>query len=152
MPQQLVTPMRILCRDLFDGLPDACTSAFAAIESRVSYGVGAALFTEGQRVEALFVIHSGVVVVAHNGNDGPRNSLTATPGEVLGLSEAMTGKAYEATARALELSEVGVIARSDLLAFLTTHGEFAMRLVRVLSANLNTALTCLHDLSVTVQA
>jgi CRP/FNR family transcriptional regulator len=63
----------------------------------------------------------------------------AVPGEVLGLSAALSDAAYEVTAEALEEVQVAVVRRKDLLRFLHEHREACLQVVNLLSQDLHVA-------------
>ena len=53
----------------------------------------------------------------------------ASPGEVLGLSAAVSGGRYEVTAEALERVQVAAVRRKDLLHFLHEHRDVCLQVV-----------------------
>ena len=63
----------------------------------------------------------------------------AGPGEVLGLSAALSGKSYEVTAEMLDDAQVAFIRRKQLLRFLREHREACLQVVHLLSQDLHVA-------------
>jgi CRP/FNR family cyclic AMP-dependent transcriptional regulator len=63
----------------------------------------------------------------------------AVPGEVLGLSAALSGTAYEVTAELLEDARVAMVKRKELLSFLREHREASLHVVDLLSQDLHIA-------------
>ncbi len=149
----LGVPVHMLHEDLFKGLPESTIQDFAAIESRLFYPSGTALFTADETASAFFIIHRGSVGVSGlDWQEGLAGSATSPAGEVLGLSAALAGDSYRASARTLESSEIGLVDRSEFLEFLNTHSEFALRLVALLSEGLTSALDHLRALPPAVEA
>jgi CRP-like cAMP-binding protein len=153
MTHPLTVPLHVFHEDLFRDLPASTATDFAAIESRVFYAGHTPLFDGDQTAAALFVIHNGSVVLSHSGlGAGPAGSTTSFAGEILGLSATVAGEPYQASAWTLELSEIGLISRDDLLDFLNAHGDFAFGLVRILSDGLANALDHLRALPPAAEA
>jgi len=63
----------------------------------------------------------------------------AVPGEVLGLSAALSGTAHEVTAELLDNARVAMVKRKDLLTFLSEHREACLHVVTLLSQDLHVA-------------
>jgi CRP/FNR family transcriptional regulator len=63
----------------------------------------------------------------------------AVPGEVLGLSAALSGSPYEVTAELLDNARVAMVKRKDLLSFLREHREACLHVVTLLSQDLHIA-------------
>ncbi len=146
-------PVHVFHEDLFRGLKGSAGEDFAAIETRAFYTAGVSLFEADEPAFGLFVVHRGSVAVSNsNWEEGLAGCSTFLAGEVLGLSAAVSGEAYQASARTLELSEIGMVSRADFLEFLATHGEFAFRVVGLLSDSLNSACDHLRALPPAIQA
>jgi CRP/FNR family cyclic AMP-dependent transcriptional regulator len=119
---------------LFCDLPPKALEGLDAISSTATYPKGAVLFVEGQQPRGVFILCNGRVKLSASSADGKSLILRiADPGEVVGLPGTMSGKAYEATAEALEPIQANFIARSDFLQFLRQHGEAAVRVAEILS-------------------
>jgi CRP/FNR family transcriptional regulator len=63
----------------------------------------------------------------------------AEPGEVLGLSATVSGKAYELTAETLDPCQVNFVKREDFLRFLRDHADACFRVAEQLSDKYNAA-------------
>jgi CRP/FNR family transcriptional regulator len=61
------------------------------------------------------------------------------PGEVLGLSAALSGGPYEVSAELLDNAQVAMVKRKDLLGFLREHREACLHVVDLLSQDLHIA-------------
>lgn len=98
------------------------------------------LFGEGRQPKGIFVLCDGRAKLSVCAENGKRLMLrVAGPGEVLGLSSALSGKPYEITAEALDAAQVVFVKRKDLLKFLRDHREVCMQVVHLLSGDLHNA-------------
>jgi len=104
------------------------------------YPGGALLFQEGAPSEGVFLLLRGAVKLSVGSSHGDNLLLrTASPGEVLGLSSALTGQAYELSAETTCPSQLVFIPRRDFLRFLRTHSDVCLRVVESLSNDVHTA-------------
>ena len=108
----------------FAKLSGAAMAQFEAIAPEVSRSRGEALFVEGETPRHVYVICSGRVKLSVTSREGRTAILRiAGPGEVLGISAAMSGTPHETTADAVELCRVKAIRVSDFLRFLQNYPE-----------------------------
>lgn len=108
----------------FAKLSGAAMAQFEAIAPEVSRARGEALFVEGETPRHVYVICSGRVKLSVTSREGRTAILRiAGPGEVLGISAAMSGTAHETTADAVELCRVKAIRVGDFLRFLQNFPE-----------------------------
>lgn len=108
----------------FANLSGAAGAQFEAIAPEVTRARGEALFVEGETPRHVFVICSGRVKLSVTSREGRTAILRiAGPGEVLGISAAMSGTPHETTADAVELCRVKAIRVSDFLRFLQNYPE-----------------------------
>jgi len=125
---------------LFCDLPAEALEAFDGIKTVALFPRASALFREGNVANGVFVICQGRIKLSLSSVSGKRLTLKiAGPGEVLGLSAALSGTPYEATAEALEDATVACVKRRDLVRFLRDHREAYLRVVHLLSGDLHTA-------------
>ena len=104
------------------------------------YPGGAVLFHEGAPAEGVFLLLRGAVKLSVGSSHGDNLLLrTASPGEVLGLSSALTGQGYEVTAETTSPAQLVFIPRKDFLRFLRTHSEICLRVVESLSNDVHSA-------------
>src|SRR5271157_1767570 len=109
----------ILC----DLPPDALQS-FESIKYATAYPKGAVLFVEGQSPRGIFVLCKGRVRLSICSTEGKTLILQVSdPGEVLGLSAAVSGKPYELTAETTVPCQVNFVKREDFLRFLKEHSD-----------------------------
>jgi len=104
------------------------------------YPSGAVLFQEGEPAEGIFLVCSGAVKLSVGSSHGDSLLLrSAGPGEILGLSSALTGQGYEVTAQTTTASEVAFIRRKDFLRYLREHGDVCLHVVESLSNDVQAA-------------
>lgn len=125
---------------IFCDLPLPALDAFDSIKSTILCPRNMVLFREGQAARTVFVLCEGRAKLSVCSESGRRLTLhVATPGEVLGLSAALSGSVYEATAELLDNARVACVKRKDLLNFLREHREACFRVVDLLSQDLHVA-------------
>lgn len=116
---------------------------FAVLQSmRVShaYPRGSTLFMEGQPANGVFLLCEGHVKLSTYSEDGKAIILRiAEPGEILGVSAVISGKAHEATGQVTEYCRVNFIKGSDFLSFVQTSHDAALNALHQLSRNYHRA-------------
>lgn len=111
---------------------------------------GAILFVEGQSPRGVFIICSGRVNLSTTSREGKTLILkTAEEGEALGLSAAISGVGYEATAEAATPCQLNFVDRKHLLELMQTHSELSVRAAESLSRDFQSAYRDIHDLVLT---
>lgn len=120
----------------FCDFPEELLRAFESLKYSTLFPKGAMLFVEGQSPRGLFMLCAGRVKLAAGSSDG-KSLITriAEPGEVLGLSETISGRPYMATAETLVPCQVNFIKREDFLRFLSEHHLACLRVAEHLSNN-----------------
>jgi CRP/FNR family cyclic AMP-dependent transcriptional regulator len=138
---------------LFCNLSAPSTKALEAIKSTAAYPKGALLFVEGQNSRGVFVLCHGRAKLSTSSADGKTIILKiAEPGEILGLSATVSGKAYEVTAELMEPSQANFITRQDFLNFLRDHGDASLRVAEQLSQNYHSAYEEIRSLGLSHSA
>ena len=100
---------------IFCDLPAAALQCFEGIKYATAYPKGAVLFVEGQAPRGIFVLCKGRVKLSICASDGKTLIVKiAEPGEVLGLSASVSGKAYELTAETLDPCQVNFIESNPI--------------------------------------
>ncbi|MGE0407480.1 MAG: Crp/Fnr family transcriptional regulator [Candidatus Korobacteraceae bacterium] len=138
---------------LFCDLPIPALEHLDRIKSTAAYPKGALLFLEGQAPRGIFVLCAGRAKLSTSSADGKTLILRiAQPGEVLGLSAAISGKPYEVTVEILEPAQANFVSRDHLLDFLRQHGEVAVRVAQELSNNYHSAYQEIRSLGLSSSA
>jgi CRP/FNR family transcriptional regulator, cyclic AMP receptor protein len=135
------------CRDcalrpdrVFCDLPINVLEALDSVKATIVCPRNTVLFREGQPARGVFVLCEGRAKLSVCSESGKRLTLhIAIPGEVLGLSAALSGSPYEVTAELLDNAQVAMVKRKDLLAFLREHREACLHVVDLLSQDLHIA-------------
>ncbi|HEV8525101.1 MAG TPA: Crp/Fnr family transcriptional regulator [Terriglobales bacterium] len=138
---------------LFCNLASGAIRDLETITSTGAYPKGAILFVEGQAARGVFVLCLGRAKLSTSSRDGKTIIVRiAEPGEILGLSAAVSGRPYEVTAEMLEPSQGNFVARQDFLNFLRQHGEAALRAAEQLSNNYHSAYEEIRSLGLSGSA
>jgi CRP/FNR family cyclic AMP-dependent transcriptional regulator len=118
----------------FCNMEQPTLEAFHAIAFTCAYPEGAVLYSEGDASRGAFLICHGSAKLSISSAEG-KTLITkiARAGEVLGLSSALSGHPYKATAETIEPSQVNFIRREDLHRFLGTHHQAYPSVVRQLT-------------------
>ena len=125
---------------IFCDLPASALQSFESIKYATAYPKGAVLFVEGQAPRGIFVLCKGRVKLSICATDGKTLILKiAEPGEVLGLSATVSGKAYELTAETIDPCQVNFVKREDFLRFLRDHSDACFKVAEQLSDKYNNA-------------
>ncbi|MFZ1915973.1 MAG: cyclic nucleotide-binding domain-containing protein [Terriglobales bacterium] len=125
---------------IFCDLEPEALEEFDGIKSLQSYPRGTVLFREGQTARGVFLLCEGRVRLSVCSESGRRMTLrTATAGEVLALSAALSGGVYEVTAEVVDQVQVAEVRRKDLVHFLHQHCDVCLQVVNLLSEDLHDA-------------
>jgi len=125
---------------IFCDLPPSALQAFENIKYATAYPQGAVLFVEGQLPRGIFVLCKGSVKLSINSPSGRTMIVRlAEPGEVLGLSAAISGKPYEVTAETLDPCQVNFVKRNDFLQFLKGDVEACFKVAEQLGEKYHNA-------------
>ena len=139
--------------EFFNGWSNAALEDWASLQHAHSYGPNIVLFAEKEEARGLFVVLEGEVRLSINSSEGKRLSLRiAKKGDVLGLSSALSGSAYEMTAETLYPAKVAVIARRELRGFLSRHPELYMSMTEELSRQVVLACHQLRNVGLSASA
>ena len=111
-------------RGFFCDLSPGALKSFEAIKYTSSYPAGALLFVEGQMPRGVYLLCKGRVKLAMSSADGKSIIIRiAGPGELMGLSGAMSGAPYEVSAETLEPCQVNFVKRDAFLRLLRDHQD-----------------------------
>ena len=107
--------------DFFCDLDDRSLRDFENLGFTNVYPPGSVLFSEGQHPHGIFLLCRGSVKLSVSAGDGRTLiSRIVTPGDALGLSSALTGNPFKATAETLETSHIHFVRRDDFIRFVTS--------------------------------
>jgi CRP/FNR family transcriptional regulator len=138
---------------LFCNLSPEAVQKLSKITSRATYPKGAVLFVESQEPLGVFILCNGRAKLSTSSADGRGLILRiAEPGEVLGLSGAISGKPYILTAEALEPVQANFISRQDLLQFLGEYAQAALKAAELLGENYHAAFAEVRNIGLSQSA
>lgn len=119
---------------LFCNLHAEALAELDRLKFTATYPSGSVLFREGEAPQAVLVLCQGKAKLSVASREGKTVILSiAEPGEVLGMSSAISGHPHETTAETVEPVQVTVIRRNDFLAFLERFPEVSAHAARELS-------------------
>ena len=120
----------------FCDLPQGELNRFMKLKISRTYPKGTILFLEGQPSDAVYMLCRGRVKLSTCSSDGKVVILgVAEPGDILGLSAALTSSEYEMTAEVIDACQLSSIKSTDLLHFLEDCPEACLKAARQLSRN-----------------
>lgn len=124
----------------FCDLPGEFLQTFEALKYSTVYPKGALLFAQGQSARGVFMLCAGEVKLWTSSSNG-KSLITriARPGELLGLSSAISGKPYLVTAETLSTCQINFIKREDFLRFVTENNRACLRSAEQLSRDYHTS-------------
>jgi CRP/FNR family transcriptional regulator, cyclic AMP receptor protein len=120
--------------NFFCNFSESSLKHFQAIKITNSYPKGARLFVEGQPTDGIFMLCRGRVKLTTHSRNGKSLILRiAEPGEVLGLSAAISGSVSESTAEVIEPCQVNFVLKSEFRRFLEQNADAGMNALHQLS-------------------
>lgn len=132
---------------LFQGLVGEAFDALAASLSFGDYSRGAAVFSEGEQGDTLYVVLSGKVKVGRRAADGRENMLSVMgPSDMFGELSLFDPGPRTATATVLTDARLASLGHTSLRPWLTDRPEIAEQLLRVLARRLRRTNDALADL------
>lgn len=128
--------------DWFCNLSPQALAEYDALGMHVMAPSGGTLFFEGQDARSVYILCAGHIKLTTSSKDGKTLLVRiAKPGDVLGLSAAISATPYEVTAQALEPVQVKSFQRQDFLHFIERHIEGSMHATEMLNKEYRTALS-----------
>ena len=98
------------------------------------------LFTQGGAPNGLYILRKGkAVMTMESPTGGILLSIVLGPGSLLGLPALIGSEPYTMTATAEAGSEFGLVSREDFNSMMLTDPTIAVRVLRVLAAEVRTA-------------
>jgi CRP/FNR family cyclic AMP-dependent transcriptional regulator len=124
----------------FCSLSQESQSYLDANSITVEYPRGGALFHEGDTCSAVFVLCTGRIKLSATSREGRTLILRiAQPGDVLGLSAALSGKDYEVAAETLEPCRVRILHVKHLTHMLQQYADVNMAMAKALEKDYRAA-------------
>src|ERR1700739_4293431 len=121
---------------LFCDLSREALLRLQSIKATSVYPKGALLCLEGQPPRGIYVLCTGRAKLSTTSSEGRSIILRiAEPGEVLGLTAAVSNAPYEATIETLEPSQANFVPQSDFVRFLQEFPEVGMKVAQQLTHN-----------------
>ena len=132
--------------DVFGSLTDDELDRLIGYGTTTTYRSGQVIFQKGDPGDSLAVVLGGRVKISTVSLDGREALLTfVDPGHSFGEIALLDGKPRSADATAVEATELFVLKRRDLLAYLEQHPEIALRIIGVLCQRLRRTTEILED-------
>jgi CRP-like cAMP-binding protein len=98
------------------------------------------LFTQGGNPNGLFILRKGTATLSmESPTGGVLMSITLFPGSLMGLPALIGNEPYTLTATAQKDAEFGFVSREDFNSLMLTEPSLAVRILRVLAAEVRTA-------------
>lgn len=132
-------------------LSSATLADLQSLQTSKVYPEGYQFFLYGQPAAGIYILQAGRVRLCIDGEGHKLTIGQAMPGDVLGLSAVVSGKAHEETAEAALPCRAGFITYKDFLRFVDQHAEAAYWVVQLLSDHMTVAfaqLSSVHGLPV----
>lgn len=128
--------------DWFCNLSPQALVEFDLLGMHMMVPSGGTLFFEAQPARSVYILCSGYVKLTTSSKDGKTLLVRiAKPGDVLGLSAAISGTPYEITAQAIDPVQVKSFQRKDFLYFIERHIEGSMHATKMLNKEYRDALS-----------
>jgi CRP/FNR family cyclic AMP-dependent transcriptional regulator len=132
---------------LFCNLSHEALARLQAIKATSVYPKGTLLCLEGQPPRGIYVLCAGRAKLSTTSAEGKSIILRiAEPGEVLGLTAAVSNSPYEATIETLEPSQANFISQSDFVHFLQEFPDVGIKVAQQLTHNCKCAYSEIRSL------
>jgi CRP/FNR family transcriptional regulator, cyclic AMP receptor protein len=106
-------------------------TGFETLGTETRHRRGERIFSEGESADQIFILREGRIKVSVTSREGRTIILRlAESGQILGLSAALLGSEYEASAEAMEPCRVISIPVREFKRFLAQHPEASMEATR----------------------
>jgi CRP/FNR family transcriptional regulator, cyclic AMP receptor protein len=126
----------------FCNLAPQALAEYDAMGSHVILPTSSILFSEGQAARSVSVVCEGLIKLTRSSRDGKTLLVKiAKPGDVLGLSAALSKTPYEVTAQAIERAQIKAFQQSDFLHFMQRHVEGTLHAAESISSEYRSALS-----------
>lgn len=130
----------------FRGVPEAQLGTLARQAKPLRLAPREVLFAKGDPGESMYLVVSGRMRIGVVSVEGREVTYALIgPGQVFGEIAILDGGPRTADATAVEASDLLVIERRDILAFIRTNGDYGLRLIETLCRRLRHANELLED-------
>ena len=130
-----------------NGAEASVESQLAGAEEVQRWPAGSVLFNEGDEPRGIFIIHSGQVELVFSARNGVRKALrTVRSGEILGLSEIVSGSRCDYTATTRTASRIGFVAATELRRMLDENPSLWLEIAESLSVDLGSCWRSLRSI------
>lgn len=153
MKQKNDLPENVVACDLthqsiFSGLTKEELETFDTNKSCQTFKKGKHIFNEGHFPLGLYCIDSGKVKLEHSGEEGKMQIVRmAKAGDIIGYRALICEEKYNASAVALEETEVCFIPKDIFFKILQSNNKLSMNMIRLLAGDLRTAEDLLTELA-----
>lgn len=131
---------------MFRGVADAQLDSLARQAKLLKLGPRELLFAKGDPGESMYLVVVGRVRVGVVSVEGREVTYALIgPGQLFGEVAVLDGGPRSADATAIEPTELLVIDRRDILAFIRANGDYALRLIEILCMRMRHANELLED-------
>lgn len=135
-------------KSIFCHLEMAELASFNDTKTCMSFKKGQTLFHEGGYPLGLFCVNDGKVKLSHSGQDGKEQIIhLAREGDVLGYRALLSAERYNATATALDDSNVCFIPKDAFFSVLRSSHGLSLEIIRLLATELRRAVDTITDLA-----
>lgn len=123
-------------------------SQLAIVEDIQRWPAGSVLLNEGSEPRGIYIIHTGQVDLVFSSRNGVRKALrTVRPGEILGLSEIVSGTVSESTATTRTSSRIGFIGAEKLRCMLEENPSLWLEVAADLCVDLSSCWQSMRRLN-----
>lgn len=144
--RQQVIREALMDSDIFGALEDDEIDRLVTYGQTVHYAPGRTIFQKGESGDSLMIVVDGRVKISSVSADGKEAILNfIEPCQSFGEIALLDGKPRSADAMTLEPTELFVLRRGEVMAFIERHPEIALRIMGMLCAKLRRATELLED-------
>lgn len=132
---------------LFQGVGPEAVSALTAAMEYVDVPRGAAVFSEGEQGDSVYIVVDGKVKLSRRAPDGRENMIAVMgPSDMFGELSVFDPGPRTATATAVTAARLALLRQADLRSWMSTRPELAEQLLRVVARRLRRTNDALADL------
>jgi CRP-like cAMP-binding protein len=131
---------------LFHDMDSVEINKMAKIAKKMTFKKGEHLFTEKDDTKGLYLIHSGKVEISKITSDGWRQTIAAlTPGHFFGELSILEKRKHEASAVAVEDTELFIIVKEDFEKLMEEDIELACKIITKIAIVMSKNLRRMND-------